>query len=433
MSIRDRILVKAAAAAALCCAGDGYMRAANAAGFELREQTAEAVAVSSAGSTAAAYNAGTVFYNPAGMTLLQGNQVSVSATMYVPEATFTGHVTNAGTVPLVAGNNGGNITPSAIAPGNFAVLDFSPNLKFGFAVSAPFGLATDPRDGWVGRYAALRTEVTDLNFQPSVAYRFNEHFSIGLGLQISYFNAVLQAAVNLPGLGLAPFDSKQSNNVADVGWGGDIGFLYEFDPNTRIGLNYRSRMHYNLEGGTSIQAPAPLIEASPVFRNSGVHVNLTLPDIITLGFFHQLTPELALLATVKYTTWSTIQDLHFFYDNGRPVTREPLGWRDSWFGSIGAVYAVTPQIKALFGVGFDQSAIAAEKRTVRLPDTNRVNASFGFSYDINKNLQANFGFQHIFTNGAAVTEFAPTPNGGLVQGSYTLSANLISVSAVVKY
>ena len=52
MSIRNTILLKAAAAAAPCYCGDGYMRAASAAGFELREQTAEAVAVSSAGATA---------------------------------------------------------------------------------------------------------------------------------------------------------------------------------------------------------------------------------------------------------------------------------------------------------------------------------------------------------------------------------------------
>jgi long-subunit fatty acid transport protein len=94
---------------------------------------------------------------------------------------------------------------------------------------------------------------------------------------------------------------------------------------------------------------------------------------------------------------------------------------------------VTPQLRALFGVGWDEAAIAAQNRSARLPDTNRLLASFGFIYEINKNLQANFAYQHLFSNGTTINELATTAAGGLLQGSYTLSANLISASAVMKF
>ena len=367
------------------------------------------------------------------MTRLEGNQAAAGFTMFVPEYSFNGQNVNAGRVPVVPGGNGGNATPPAVTGANYAMWDFSPDLKFGLAVTAPFGLATDYADGWVGRYQGLRTEITDLNFQPSVAYQINEHLSIGLGWQISYFNAVLSAAINLPGLGLAPVDAKQTNAGNGVGFGGDIGFLFEVDPATRIGLNYRSRIHYDLKGGTSIQAPDALIAASPVFQNSGLQVGLTLPDMINLGFYHEFTPQLALMADVQFVTWSTIQELNFQYDNGRPNTVEPEHWRDTWFGSIGAAYALTPQSRVLVGVAYDESPVTYQTRTVRLPDTNRVLASFGFSYDLNPHVQANFGFLHVFTNGAPINQLAFTPAGRTLIGNYALSANIISVSAVAKF
>ena len=72
---------------------------ARASGFELREQTSEGVGTAFAGQTAKAYNLSTIYYNPAGMTLLQGNQAAVSITEIVPEISFKGQATGAGRVP----------------------------------------------------------------------------------------------------------------------------------------------------------------------------------------------------------------------------------------------------------------------------------------------------------------------------------------------
>lgn len=53
-----------------------FSGSAAAAGFQLLEQNASGIGNAYAGSAAVAENASTVFYNPAGMTQLQGLQVS---------------------------------------------------------------------------------------------------------------------------------------------------------------------------------------------------------------------------------------------------------------------------------------------------------------------------------------------------------------------
>jgi long-chain fatty acid transport protein len=403
-----------------------------ASGFELREQTSEGVGTSFAGQTAKAYNLSTVYYNPAGMTLLQGNQAAASITEIVPEISFRGQATGAGLVPLVPGGASGNITPAAPVPASFAMWDFQSNLKFGIAVTSPFGERTNYQDGWVGRYHALRTELTNINVTPTAAYRFNEHFSVGVGVQAAFFNAVLSNAINLRGLGLGLVDAKQTLAGNGLGVGGDIGFLYEFDPATRIGLNYRSRIHYNLTGGTSIQAPGYLTVASPAFRNSGASVGLTTPDFVNLGFYHDVSTQIAVMADVQYTTWSVLKQLNVNYDNGRAATIIGEHWRDTWFGSIGASYAWNPQTKFLVGVGYDEAPMTDQNRTARLPDANRLLVSGGVSYELNPYLKANLAYSHIFTNGAIVNE-ASSAASGLLQGFYTFSANLVSASVELRF
>jgi long-subunit fatty acid transport protein len=80
-----------------------------------------------------------------------------------------------------------------------------------------------------------------------------------------------------------------------------------------------------MKGGTSIQAPGYLIEAYPAFRDSGTRASFTTPDLISLGFFNQLAPELTLLADVQYITWSVVKALNFTYDNGRSGTSPRSG------------------------------------------------------------------------------------------------------------
>ena len=83
-----------------------------ASGFQLREQSSEGLGNAFAGATAKAYNLSTIFYNPAGMTRLEGNQVAGSATLIMPVAKFEG--TNTVTGGATPGKTTGSLVGDAI-------------------------------------------------------------------------------------------------------------------------------------------------------------------------------------------------------------------------------------------------------------------------------------------------------------------------------
>ena len=71
----------------------------------------------------------------------------------------------------------------------FGVWDFSPRLKLGMAVTAPFGERLAYSTDFVGRYQSLVSSVSNIQIALSAAYRINEHISIGAGPVISLLSA----------------------------------------------------------------------------------------------------------------------------------------------------------------------------------------------------------------------------------------------------
>src|SRR5690349_12672875 len=123
----------AAGMAALMCPGS-----ANASGFALREGSADWMANAFAGESAKAYDASTAYTNPAGMVRLNQNEVSGSVNGIIASSTFSGN-NFVGPTTVTPGSQGGNVIQPVASGAAFAVWDFRPDLKFGFAMTAPFG------------------------------------------------------------------------------------------------------------------------------------------------------------------------------------------------------------------------------------------------------------------------------------------------------
>jgi len=249
------------------------------AGFQLKEQSAEGQGNAFAGSTAKAYDLSTIFFNPAGMTRLSGHQAGVIVSYISPRAEFTasGSPTIGGGAPL-SGSRMDQAGEDAVVPAFYAFWDFNPDLKFGLAVNTPWGLMTEYSDQWVGRYHAIKSHLQTVNVAPSVAYRVNQQLSVGAGIQIQYAKAELTNALALP-LGLP--DGKATLEGDDWGFGANVGLLYEFSPQTRVGLNYRSRVSHKVDGDIDFQGAEAL--GSPLLSDTGAKADLTTPDIVSLA------------------------------------------------------------------------------------------------------------------------------------------------------
>lgn len=404
-----------------------------ASGFQLREQSSEGLGNAFAGSTAKAYNLSTIYYNPAGMTRLEGNQVAGSATYIMPVAKFEGQSTLGG--GAISGNSGGDAIKDAAVGAVYALWDYSPDLKFGMAVTAPFGLRSEYDEGWVGRYHAVHSQITDINFTPSVAYRVNPNLSLGGGVQIAYTKARLTNDINLTALtgGALPGDGRAIIEGDNIGFGGDVGVLYEFSPKTRAGVNYRSQISHKLEGDAKFQATATQKAVLGVnLRDTAASADLTTPDTVTFGLYHEIDPQWAVMSDIAWTNWSTFKELRVKYDSGRADTVVDESWSDTWFFSLGTTYTMDQHNKFHFGVAYDQAPMDDEHRTARIPDANRYWLSAGYTYEFNPNFNANIGYTYIFADKAKINE-ASSSGSGLLTGEYEAHVNIISASVVVKF
>ncbi|MCH8106129.1 MAG: outer membrane protein transport protein, partial [Proteobacteria bacterium] len=147
-----------------------------ASGFALIENSASGQGNAYAGAAAHTTDASTIFFNPAGMMRLEGDQISIAGHLIIPEASFTNNGSTAtpafGSPALGGANDDGGA--NAFVPNFYWVKTIDEKTKFGLGVQTLFGLATEYDRNWVGRYHAVETDLKTININPSIAYQLND-------------------------------------------------------------------------------------------------------------------------------------------------------------------------------------------------------------------------------------------------------------------
>ncbi|MDZ7579635.1 MAG: outer membrane protein transport protein [Deltaproteobacteria bacterium] len=139
----------------------GLANLAHGAGFALIEQNASGLGNAYAGQAAAATDASTIFFNPAGMTYLPDRQVVLAGHLIKPQAKFSGTVT-----PDIGGGNGGDAGDLAFVPNAYFAFRLTPDVHLGVGVNAPFGLKTEYDPDWKGRTQTIESEIKTINLNP---------------------------------------------------------------------------------------------------------------------------------------------------------------------------------------------------------------------------------------------------------------------------
>src|SRR3546814_6053674 len=122
----------------------------------------------------------------------------------------------------------------------------------------------DYDDGFFGRYDSIYTDLKTYNIQSSAAYRLNDNFSIGGGVDVQYVKATLTNA--LPQLSpLAPTDgfARLKGDDWTVGW--NAGLFYT-NGDTNVGVSYRSGVNHKVTG--TQRSEEHTYELQSLMRNS---------------------------------------------------------------------------------------------------------------------------------------------------------------------
>src|SRR5260370_17664717 len=133
---------------------------ADAGSFSLSEQSVSGLGTAYAGGAAQAEDASTLFFNPAGIVLLDQNELQLGGHVIVPSATFTnqGSRYNLPGTPFnglpITGGNDGDAGVTHVLPNLYLTQPVFRNLPYGdltvgIGVTFPFCLETAYRPAWV--------------------------------------------------------------------------------------------------------------------------------------------------------------------------------------------------------------------------------------------------------------------------------------------
>jgi len=401
--------------------------AASASGFQLLEQNASGLGNAYAGSAAVAEDASTVFFNPAGMTRLQGSEISLGGSAIRPSYKYVNENSRTG----VLAGDGGDAGGVAALPNAYATQALGRELYLGLGIGAPFGLKTEFDNPWAGAAQSVKFAVKTKNLNPSLAWRVNDKISLGGGLNyqkvdIDYVRAVSVAA--------APYAASTARFKADdtgVGW--NVGALFDVSPAMRIGASYRSSIKYTVTGDLTVTGPVPALNAA---ASSGAEARVKLPSTFILSVVQKLDDRWEMLGDLSRTGWGSIHQVDIVRTSGASSgqTAQTLhtDFRNTWRVAFGGNYLINEAWSSRFGIAYDQSPVkGAEQRLVSLPDNDRLWFSTGVQWRPAKGARVDVGASYLYIRKAAIhndqTSAVAASNRGLVDGYYDGSVLILGL------
>jgi long-chain fatty acid transport protein len=285
-------------------------QAAMASGYHFGTQSTSAQSTANS-SAAEAADAGTIFYNPAGLTKLEGTQVTGVMNLVAPSVKYRDAKAWYSNGDEIQGSTSGKITDSIIpVPHAYGSYQIDDKWTVGLGVYVPFASSTDYQKDSVLRYNVNQTKLTSIDINPTVAYKINDRHSIAVGLIAQYSTAELRQFADWSGL--AALDNgkkaatakaeaealykkgselmlnantqdegkkvlaqsalkakeaaeykqnandyknhrKYADGVANVkghdwGFGYNVGWMWDINDDVRVGVSYRSKIKHTLKG-----------------------------------------------------------------------------------------------------------------------------------------------------------------------------------------
>ncbi len=174
-------------------------------------------------SAAEAANPSTIFYNPAGLTKLEGTQATINVNIVAPNVKYKDAeaqypevaLPGGGTYPQesIQGSTSGKITDDVVfAPHLYASYQLNDKFTLGLGTYVPFGSGTEYDHDSVLRYNLNELGLQTLAVQPTVAYKLNDRHSFAVGLVAQHTTAELRQYANF---GPAVVSSL-SNNATQI-------------------------------------------------------------------------------------------------------------------------------------------------------------------------------------------------------------------------
>ena len=326
------------------------------------------------------------FFNPAGLVHLE-NQLTISAGV---SAVFAEVAWQNSTTGEMARTDNPAGTPFYFN----ASYKLNENLALGLSVYTPYGSTVKWEDDWAGSHLVNNIQLQAIYIQPLVSYEIADFFSIGGGP--IFVTGSVNFNRNLTRT-LSDIDGNRSNVTIDASgvneWGWSVGGLFTFTEDLRLGVNYRSEIIMNAEGGEADFANIPNTPLAP-FQDTTFDAELPLPAELTAGLSYQLNDKWLLAFDYNRTFWGVYESLDITFANGTTSTN-PRAYEDSSTWRFGAQYEATDKLTLRAGYYFDESPVQEGYFAPETPRNDSMGFTAGLSLDVTSRLAIDASFAYI--------------------------------------
>lgn len=334
---------------------------AHAVGFRILEQDAEAVARGCA-FTATADNPSAIYYNPAGITQLEGQNaefnlyaISVNSLYRAPDG--SDHYSKF------------SIQSAPAAYYTWTAKDIP--LSLGAGVYAPYGLAMEWPEGSPFRTdgGPYRGSLTYISFNPVAAWKVNDRLSIAAGPTINYSQILLRNDVPIPGVNQLKFRGD------DMAYGYTLGAMWKPIDQISIGAKYNSSTTMNYGGSASITG-----------FSTASSLNAPFGQFVMAGISYRPNEKWNIEVDADWTDWSSLKTVTInptpLASPANPTGAVPFAfnWKSSWNFEIGATRYLDNGYLVSFGYFYSQSPAQDLYFSPIVPDANLHVASLGFGH-----------------------------------------------------
>jgi len=316
-------------------------------GIRLPDQDAFATARGNA-FAATANDPAAIYYNPAGISQLDGANFSLG--MY--GITFASRYTS----PAGSGIN--SQQEWGALPQTFSTLSFTNyHLAAGFGVYSPYGLTMEWPNKAPWSPFGQDGSITYIRANPVLAWQPCDTLSIAAGAMLDYSQAELKTSV--PGISLHGRDT-------DVGFNAAI--LWHPLPKHFLGLTYRSATDMNYNGHVSFQGlPFPSQAAS---------LNFHLPQTLAGGYSFRPTTNWNLEVDADWSDWTSLRNAPI-QTGPVPAGALSFNWKPSTIYEFGVTRYLGAGWRASGGYMFSENSVPDSSFNALIPDSDRHLFSVG--------------------------------------------------------
>ncbi|MCG7388671.1 long-chain fatty acid transporter FadL [Pantoea sp. ACRSB] len=377
-----------------------------AAGFQLNEFSSAGLGRAYSGEGAMGDTAASASRNPATMALMDRPAFSIGAVFIDPDVDISGNSSSGRSL------DASNIAPTQWIPNLHYVQPINDQWWVGASATSNYGLATEFNDDYTAGGYGGKTDLMTANFNLSTAYRLNEHFSFGVGFDAVYARAKIERYAGESGAALGiPADTQVAHLKGDEwGYGWNAGILYEVDKNNRFGFTYRSEVKVDFDGDYKSSLPTAInrLNLGLPYATGGTTIpgalTLNLPEMWEVSGWHKVAPQWAVHYSLAYTSWSQFQELKATGSSGQTLFYKDESFKDAYRIALGTTYYYDDNWTFRTGIAFDDSPVPADKRSISIPDQDRLWLSAGASYAFTQDASVDVGVSYMHGQHVTVQE-----------------------------